>query len=399
MKLLPQFKPLLERKRYKGAKGGRASGKSQFFADCVIKVSNKYPVNVVCIREIQKSIKFSSKKIIEDKIKENGLAHRFTITQNEIKTPAGGVIIFQGMQDHTADSIKSLEGFDICWVEEAQKISKYSMELLIPTIRKEGSEIWFSWNPKYEDDPIETHFDECEDDEAIVVYANYDSNPLVSQTVINDAERHRVKNPDTFGHIWLGEFSIITEAQVFRNKYSIIKFEIDETYGEPLYGMDFGFANDPTTANELYIKGNDLYIRREANKIGLELDHTSAFISKCIPNIKEHICRADCARPESISYLKRNGMPKIRAVKKWAGSIEDGISFMKSFDNIFIHTSCTQTAREFARHSYKIDKRTGDILPKIEDDNNHHIDGIRYALEPLISRRDAEVKRVELSFA
>ena len=399
MKLLPQFKPLLQKKRYKGAKGGRASGKSHFFADCIVKVTSKYPVNVLCVREIQKSIKYSSKKIIEDKIKENGLSNLYTITQSEIRTPTGGIIIFNGMQDHTADSVKSLEAFDICWVEEAQNISKYSMELLLPTIRKGNSEIWFSWNPKYEDDPVEAHFRDCSDDEAVVVHANYNSNPLASQTVLDDAERYRIKNPDTYGHVWLGEFSEVTEAQVFRNKYEIINFKIDTSYGEPLFGIDFGFANDPTTANELYIKDNCLYIHREANKVGLELDDTSVFIKSKMPTIEFYTSRADSARPESISYLKRHGLPKVTGVSKWAGSVEDGVEFMKSFDRIYIHTRCVKTAEEFRKHSYKIDKRTGDILPKIEDTYNHHIDGIRYGLAPLIKNIKAQVKKRKLSFA
>lgn len=384
LKLLKQFKPLLEKKRYKGAKGGRASGKSQFFADCIVKVAAKYPVNIVCIREIQKSIKFSSKKIIEDKIAENGLTSQFDITQQEIRTPTGGVIIFQGMQDHTADSIKSLEGFDICWVEEAQNISKYSLELLTPTIRKNNSEIWFSWNPKFPDDAIEQFFNEQEESNSILVHSNYNDNPLLSDEVIQEAERHRIKRPETYGHVWLGEYSEATEAQIFKDKYKIIEFEVDYTFKNPLYGMDFGFALDPTTAVEIYVKNNDLYIKSEAGKVGLELDYTADYIKNKIPGINQYTIRADSARPESISYLARNGLPFITGVEKGKGSVEDGIEFLKSFDNIYIHTSCVETANEFRKYSYKTDKRTGDILPIIEDKYNHYIDAIRYAIQPLI---------------
>ena len=399
MKLQKQFQPLLYKKRYKGVKGGRASGKSHFFADCIVMATFKYPVNVLCIREVQKSIKFSSKKLIEDKIKENGLSEHYEITQNEIRTPKGGVIIFNGMQDHTADSVKSLEAFDIAWVEEAQNISRYSLELLIPTIRKEGSELWFSWNPKFEDDAIETFFNGLSDDNSTLVHANYDENKLLSQTVFDEAERHRRANPDTFGHVWLGEFSTITDAQVFKNKYHLVNFEVDKTFGEPLFGIDFGFAKDPTTAVECYIKDNDLYIYKEAYKVGLELDYTSDYIKNKMPLIEYYVSRADSARPESISYLRRKGLPKIQGVKKWPGSIEDGVEFIKSFDKIYIHSTCINTQDEFRKHSYKTDKRTGDILPKMEDDNNHLIDAIRYALQPLIKKGDVEVKPIVMSFA
>jgi PBSX family phage terminase large subunit len=215
LQLQPQFKPLLQRKRYKGAKGGRASGKSHFFAECIVKVTNNYPASVVCIREIQKSIKYSSKKLIEDKIKKLGLSDRFEITQQEIRTPHNQLIIFSGMQDHTADSITSLEDFDIAWVEEAQTISEYSLELLIPTIRKKNSEVWFSWNPKNESDAIEVFFKELDENNSVVVHANYNQNKLASQTILDEAERHRQKNPETFGHIWLGEYNN-SRGQVFK---------------------------------------------------------------------------------------------------------------------------------------------------------------------------------------
>jgi len=373
LKLQKQFLPLTKKKRYKGAKGGRASGKSFFFADCIVRVCTKYPVNVVCVREIQKSIKFSSKKLIEDEIKKYNVQDQFEITQNEIRSKAGGVIIFQGMQDHTADSIKSLEGFDICWVEEAQNISKYSLELLIPTIRKENSEIWFSWNPRYEDDPIEVFFNSLEDNFALV-HANYTENKLLSDTVLKEAERHRIKNPETFDHVWLGDYSTISDAQIFKNKYEIKDFEINNSFGEPLFGIDFGFAKDPTTGVECYIKDNNLYIYNEAYKVGLELDYTAEYLTNHMPKIADYKSRADSARPESISYLKRHGLSKIEGVKKWSGSVEDGVEFLKSFDCIYIHTRCVKTAEEFRKYSYKTDKRTGDILPKIEDDWNHIID-------------------------
>jgi len=376
-----------------------ASGKSQFFADCIIKAAFNYPVNIVCIREIQKSIKFSSKKILEDKIKQYGLDAHFDITQTEIRTPKGGIIIFQGMQDHTADSIKSLEGFDICWVEEAQNISKYSLELLIPTIRKQNSELWFSWNPRYEDDAIEQFFNGLDSSNSILIHSNYDENPLISKEIKEEAQRHKLVSPDTFGHVWLGEYSTISDAQVFKNKYTVTHFEVDSTFGEPLHGIDFGFAKDPTTANRIYIKDNCLFIRYESYKVGLELDYTADYIKSDIPNIEDYVIRADSARPESISYLKRKGLPKIEGVDKWPGSIEDGIEFMKSFEHIYIHTSCIKTFDEFRKYSYKIDKRTGDILPKIEDAHNDILDGIRYSLSPLIRKRETKVNNIKLNFA
>ena len=183
--------PLLEPSRYKGAKGGRASGKSHFFAELLVEehVRDK-DLQSVCIREIQKSLKFSAKKLVEDKIRALGVSHLFDITLTEIRRLGGhGIIIFQGMQDHTADSIKSLEGFDRAWCEESQSLSARSIELLIPTIRKPGSELWFSWNPEQHDDAVENLFRNNPD--SILVHVNYTDNPWCPDEMFKLADWQR----------------------------------------------------------------------------------------------------------------------------------------------------------------------------------------------------------------
>ena len=176
----PVFEPLLQPSRYKGAWGGRGSGKSHFFAELLIEECLLNPgLRAVCIREVQKSLKESAKRLVEDKISEYGLANAgFEVLRDEIRTPGGGLIIFQGMQDHTAESIKSLEGFGRAWIEEAQSLSSRSLSLLRPTIRAPGSELWFSWNPRRKSDPVDKMLrgDELPTD-AIVVKANYSDNP------------------------------------------------------------------------------------------------------------------------------------------------------------------------------------------------------------------------------
>ena len=149
------FKPLLHPSRYKGAHGGRGSGKSHFMAELLIEACLLKSTNAVCVREIQKSLSQSVKKLLEIKIEALGVGSLFEIQESVIKCKNGGRIIFQGMQNHTSDSIKSLEGFDIAWVEEAQSLSQRSLDLLRPTIRKPESELWFSWNPSKDSDPID----------------------------------------------------------------------------------------------------------------------------------------------------------------------------------------------------------------------------------------------------
>jgi phage terminase large subunit len=339
----------------------------------------------VCIREIQKSLKFSAKKLVEDKIRALGVSHLFDITLTEIRRLGGqGIIIFQGMQDHTADSIKSLEGFDRAWCEESQSLSQRSVELLIPTIRKPGSELWFSWNPEQPDDAVEALFQNNPD--SVLVHVNYDQNPWCPEEMHKLASWQKRVDYERYAHIWLGEFNTKSESQVFKN-WRVDDFTPDATYGEPLYGADFGFANDPTCFVRCWIKRNTIYIDQDGGRVGLELDDTAAYITKQDPLAAKYTMRADSARPESISYLKRHGLPKIIAVTKWPGSVEDGVEFIKTFDEIVIHPRCKDMQEEARLYSYKIDKRTGDILPKIEDSNNHRWDAVRYALQPMITAK------------
>lgn len=207
---IPALEPLLKPARYKGAWGGRGSGKSNTMAEMVVlRMLNDPDCNVVCIREIQKSLALSAKKLIEAKIEQFRLGHLFEVQQAIIKRRNGkGLCIFAGMQDHTADSIKSLEGFDIAWAEEAQSLSQRSMELLRPTIRKEGSEIWFSWNPRRRNDAVEKLLRPrgAKREGAIVERANYTDNPFLPDTLRKEAEDAAQNEPDSYPHVWLGGF-------------------------------------------------------------------------------------------------------------------------------------------------------------------------------------------------
>ncbi len=384
-------KPLLKPKRYKGAKGGRGSGKSHFFGEALVEAMVINPnTSVVCIREIQKSLKFSAKRLIEEKIESMGVSSLFTITQSEIRATKGkGVILFQGMQDHTADSIKSLEGFNIAWVEEAQTLSKKSLQLLRPTIRAEGSEIWFSWNPERNTDPVDVFFQTPEPG-MVLVHVNSEQNPFLPETLKNERDSDRIRlSPEDYDHIWNGGYNEKSEALVFKDKFEIDYFE-PQTQWTRLQGLDWGFSQDPTAGVCIFTYENNLYIRYEAGKVGLELDDTASFILNHIPEFEKFTIRADNARPESISHVRRKGLPKIKGEPKL--KIEEGINFIRNFNKIIIHPDCKETIKEFSLYSYKIDKRSGDILPVIVDNNNHYIDAIRYALYPLISKRTTKIR-------
>jgi phage terminase large subunit-like protein len=202
------FKPLLEPSRYKGAHGGRGSGKSHFFAESGVERSLiRRGSRGVCIREVQKTLKDSAKRLIEDKIQSLGVGDQFRILTDHIITPGNGLVLFQGMQDHTAESIKSLEGFDWAWVEEGQTLSERSLELLRPTIRADESEIWFSWNPRNASDPVDNFLRGIDrPDNAIVVEANYMDNPFFPGVLEEERKHDEAHNRTRYGHIWLGHY-------------------------------------------------------------------------------------------------------------------------------------------------------------------------------------------------
>jgi phage terminase large subunit len=346
-------------------------------------------LRVVCVREVQRSIADSVKQLLEDKIAEYGLDGFFKTTDAEISGLNGSRCVFRGMQNHTAASIKSLEGFDLAWIEEAQTISQKSLDLLTPTIRKPGSQIWASWNPENEDDPVDVFFAANEGEDFLLEHVNYDRNPWFPDELRKDMERDRTRDPDKFAHVWEGQYRGLSEARVFRNwREGVIDVPPNVIW---FHGADWGFANDETAAVRCCVPDWDkahkdgtvptLYVDAEVFELGVPTDALPKFLNG-LPEARDWVMTADSARPETIDYVKRHGIPKIRPARKGKGSVEDGISFLQGFD-IVINPRCANTIREFRRYAYKTDPRTGEILPAIEDKDNHCIDALRYAVEGL----------------
>lgn len=367
-------------KRYKGLYGGRGSGKSHCFAGHgVILAAQRPGFRMVCVREVQRSIADSVKQLIEDKIQAYGLGGFFRLTDNEITGKNGSRIIFRGMQNHTAASIKSLEGFDVAWVEEAQTISAKSLELLTPTIRKPGSEIWASWNPENEDDPIDVFMRQNPSDDMLVKLVNWNDNPWFPAELKADMERDKLRDPDKYEHVWNGEYRSMSSSRVFRNWREGEMTPPDNVVW--FYGADWGFANDETAALRCCIVGDTLYIDAEVYELGVATEALPSLLNQ-IPDARSWPMRGDSARPETIDYIRRHGFPKLRAAKKGKGSVEDGITFLQGLD-IVVHPRCANMIRELRSYAYKTDPRTGEILPVVEDKNNHLIDALRYAVEGL----------------
>ena len=255
------FRPLLQPARYKGAHGGRGSGKSHFFADLMVARAVKQPgFRGVCIREVQKDLGQSAKRLIEDKIAANGVGHLFDCQKAVTITPGGGVIIYQGMQDHTADSVKSLEGFDVAWVEEAQSLSARSLTLLRPTIRKPGSELWFSWNPRRKSDPVDKMLrGEERPTGAVVVRANWSDNPWLPAELEQERLDDLRMKPDQFDHIWEGGYEAVTEGAYYARALSEAKAQgrIADISVDPLMSLraywDIGGTGAKADATAIWI--------------------------------------------------------------------------------------------------------------------------------------------------
>ncbi len=362
--------------RYKVFYGGRGKGASWAFARALLKQVGEHGKRVLCVREYQTSIGESVHHLLVDQMRMVGIESMFTVTRAEINCINGGQFIFKGIRNNPAE-IKSMEGIDIAWLTEAERTTNESLDVLIPTIRKDGSEIWIDFNTDAEAAPTYQRFVVDPPPDAYVKHVTWRDNPFFPETLKAEMEYVRRVDPDKYLWIWEGHVRKISHAYVFAGKYKIEEFEHDDIDRYYL-GVDWGFAADPTTMVRSYVIDRTLYVDYEAYGVGVELDDLSQLFAS-VPESDRWPCPADNARPETISYLKRHGFPKMRGVKKGAGSVEDGIEILKAFEQIVIHPRCKHTIAEFGSYQYKVDRTTGDVLPILLDKDNHCCDALRYA--------------------
>jgi phage terminase large subunit len=245
------FEPLLQPARFKGAWGGHGGGKSHFFGELLVERCLLNPGTLaVCIREIQRTLSQSSKRLVETKIGELGVGAQFRVLYDRIETPGGGLIIFQGMQDATAESIKSLEGYQIAWIEEAQTL---------PTIRAEGSEIWASWNPRRKSDAVDEFLRQKKPDNAIVVKANWRDNPWFPSVLDEERQLDLERYPERYGHIWSGDYAKAFEGAYWARELAEARRQgrISEVARDPLLPIrlywDIGGAGAKADACAIWV--------------------------------------------------------------------------------------------------------------------------------------------------
>lgn len=376
--------PLSQPMRYKALYGGRGSAKSTTIARVLLLKASQRPLRILCARETQKSINESVKALLDIQIEAMGLKPAFRSQEHYIESACGSLFFFSGL--HTAEqieAIKSTEGIDIVWLEEAQRVSRRSLDILRPTVRKAGSEIWFSFNPENEDDPV---YEFCVKKPPANLWAlkvNWHDNEWLPAELKLEMEQDYARDPEKADWVWGGNTRAMSDAQVLRGRWVVEAFEREPEWHGPYYGADWGFAVDPTVLVRCWVNDRCLYIEHEAYGVGIDIDDTPKLF-EAVPGAKKHTIRADSARPETISHMRRHGYPQMLGVSKRQGSVEDGVEYLRSFEKIVIHPRCTNTATEARLWSYKTDRLSGDVLPQLLDKNDHCWDAIRYALDPLI---------------
>ena len=388
-KLIPVLAPPLGTFRYRVLRGGRGSGKSFSVAKMSAIWGAVSPIRILCTREFQNSIKQSFYAEVDNAIKSDPwLSSQYDVGRDFIRHKLNGTeYLFAGLR-HNIDSIKSMAQIDLCIVEEAETVPHASWRDLIPTIRAPNSEFIIIYNPKRRDSWVAQQFDgDTLPPRTALVTVNAEDNPWLP-LVLEEQRKHDRQHldPALYRHIWEGAYYEQSEAQVFAGRYRVSDFEPQRAWDGPYYGLDYGFANSETAGTKSWIHDGTLYIEHELYRKHLELDDTASALKEDLPDIERHVVRADNARPESTSYLKRNGIPYIVSCEKGKGSVEDGIAFIKSFKEVVIHTRCVNTINEFGLYSYKVDRHSGDVLPQLVDAYNHAIDSLRYALEPIMKK-------------
>ncbi|MDO9755023.1 phage terminase large subunit, partial [Glaesserella parasuis] len=335
-KLIPVF--ILQDVRYRGAYGGRGSAKTRTFARMTAIVAYQLAMQgesgvILCGREFMNSLEGSSLEEIKQAIRsEPWLADFFEVGEKYVRTKCGRIsYIFTGLR-HNLDSIKSKARILLAWIDEAESVSEMAWRKLLPTVRESGSEIWLTWNPEKKGSATDLRFRQHQDESMAIVEMNYSDNPWFPDVLEQERLRDKSRLDDpTYRWIWEGAYLEQSEAQIFRDKFQELEFKPNGDFSGPYFGLDFGFAQEPTAGVKCWIFNGDLYIEYEAGKVGLELDDTAQYLVDRLPDVQTHTIRADSARPESISYLKRNGLPRIDGVPKWKGSVEDGIAHIKSY--------------------------------------------------------------------
>lgn len=392
IELAPRLVPIFAAPRgsvdYRALYGGRGSGKSFTAAKMAAIMGYAEPLRILCAREFQVSIAESFHAELKAAIaSEPWLQAAYDVGRDYLRGRNGTEFIFRGLRRNT-QSIKSLAGIDLTIVEEAEDVPEESWLALEATVfRRPKSELWAIWNPRDDGSPVDKRFRKTPPARSLVCEVNWQDNPFFPAGLHKLRERQQeLLDPSTYAHVWEGAYLENSDRQVFAGKIRVADFEAGKGWDGPYQGVDFGFRPDPLAAGRAWVHDDRVWIEYEAYGAGVEIDAMADFIKARIPGFADYVARADSAEPKTISYARRNGLPRLEPVNKWPNSIIEGIRFLRGFKEIVIHPRCKGTLRDFRLYSHKVNA-AGDILPEVIDADNHGVDMCRYALAPLIKAR------------
>lgn len=417
------LKGLLQNKRHTVLHGGRAGGKSHTVALYLLSLAYRFPVKILCIREVQLSIRDSVHALLKSKIDFlPEFQEFFEVYEAEIRGRNGSLFTFRGMRRESSHSIKSYEGYEIAWAEEASALSRRSIDLLIPTIRKENSRLVWSLNPDEAEDPVYIDFVQEDREDTERAETLYTDNPFNSETVHEMAERDRAVDLAKYRHIWLGGLRERGRGQIFpdyvvrpdiplsdlpfrsakhRKSYGNLlssKFEREHGKGSVFCGLDWGHSgeNHPTHVVFGWLAPSEskIIIIFEYRGVDKTLDDLAREIPETIPILRARYIPiwADNSRPESIAHLKARGL-HVKGAPKGPGSVEDGIEKLRS-TRIEICANCTETIKDFSRYSWKLDANE-EPTGQPEKKHDHGPDATRYGVHRYIKHGSTEYKKLK----
>jgi len=387
------FVPLLADARYKGAHGGRGSGKSHFFAEqSVLKMYEK-PKRIVCLREVQSSIRESVRQLVIDKIEDMNLQSHFEILDQEIRGVNSALMIFKGLQSYNAGNIKSLEGYDIAWCEEAQNISHASWRLLRPTIRKPESEIWASWNPRFKTDAVDLFFRQpIKPPNTVVVKANWQDNPFFPDVLYEEMLHDYATDPAMAEHTWAGGYEILTTGSYYGKHISEaeaagrITFVPHDRSAKTFAAWDLAFG-DMLSIWIFQMVGLEWHFIKYYEDKNKDLGHYCDWISSLPYKVDLHILPHDAAAHElqtgltRVEFLEKRDNKCFLLTKE---SKDDGISAVRGIlPRCFFDVDGCERGLECLR-MYRAEwvvKMQVQKTEPLHDWASHGADAFRYAAE------------------
>jgi len=398
---IPQkFDFLFTPSRYKACYGGRGTGKSHSFATALVLMAASKPIRILCGREIQKSIKDSVKRLIDDKITEYKLNSFFTSTETEIRGTNGSLFLFAGIKTNP-ESIKSMEGIDICWIEEASTISLRSLEFLVPTIRKEGSEIWFTWNPENELDPVDIMFrGKVPPKNSIVQEVKWHDNPWFPEVLKEEMEFDRLNHPEKYMHVWEGGYRLVTEGAYYAEQLAkvihenrVTRVPYDSQY-PVVASFDLGIS-DMTSVWFAQVIGFEVRVIDFLESNGQPIDWYAKQMREK-PYTYDQVILPHDGRAKSLGTGK-----SIEEVMRSLGfnvticpniAVKDGIDNVRSFLTKcwFDQEKCSEGLKHLRSYRENYDEKLRISRGPLHDEHSHAADSFRYLAVGLKKPIDAK---------